>query len=768
MDVTCERCGTEYEFDETLVSDRGTTVKCTNCGHLFKVFPPGADPASSDRAWIVRKKSGGTERLGSLRELQQRITEGKVHEDDELSRSGAAWKRLGDIAELQTFFLAAKAAATVPDSGAGPTSGSGPKKQTLFGVGAAPSVPAPPAPPSAAPPAAPPPKPQAPKPAPPKPAPARPAPPPPRPAPAAPAADATQRERPAAPKISEPPPAAAAAPARAPRLDDTPAPASAPARPRAPQISDAPPAAAPARGPRKQALYFDEGEAPKLPTKRSGRLGLWLLLVLLIGGGAAVAWKWDVVAPMIGLGESAPEDPLQPFLSAGDTALALDTEAGYEDAIREFTRASALAETDERVLVALSRTHGAMAQSLAFHHQDLVARSADDPAAAGAAERVARDRDEHAAEAKEFAELVLEHHPASAEGELVLADALRLSGELADARHHLDRSGSMRDEPTANLHLARGLLAAAETLSSQSEEELPEGESHPPWLASAKTGVMAAVAQDGDLLRARLALARVLLAERDVEGARREIAAVRERVADHPAAVALAEAIDQGRPPAPPVVEVEGTETETETGTETETETASAMTETPPETSMQEESSGSSSSSSGTRRPRDYSDMIREGGRLLSMGDTAGAREMYEAALAQRPGSSEANDGLGRVAVRDGNLDQAATYFRAAARNDYGDAYFGLADVYRRQGRRDDAVATYRAYLRNRPSGRLADRARQQIEALGGGETTMESAPTMDEPPEMTEAPMEETPMEAAPVMEEAPAPAPVEETPVE
>ena len=37
MDVTCERCGTEYEFDETLVSERGTTVKCTNCGHLFNL-----------------------------------------------------------------------------------------------------------------------------------------------------------------------------------------------------------------------------------------------------------------------------------------------------------------------------------------------------------------------------------------------------------------------------------------------------------------------------------------------------------------------------------------------------------------------------------------------------------------------------------------------------------------------------------------------------------------------------------------------------------
>jgi predicted Zn finger-like uncharacterized protein len=38
MDVTCDRCGTEYEFEEALVSTRGTTVKCTHCGHLFNVY----------------------------------------------------------------------------------------------------------------------------------------------------------------------------------------------------------------------------------------------------------------------------------------------------------------------------------------------------------------------------------------------------------------------------------------------------------------------------------------------------------------------------------------------------------------------------------------------------------------------------------------------------------------------------------------------------------------------------------------------------------
>src|SRR6188768_2832586 len=103
MDVTCERCGTEYEFDETLVSDRGTTVKCTNCGHLFKVFRPGSEPSVAEapaapaaRAWTLETRGGATQQINSLKELQRLITAGEVTSEDRISRSGEGWKRLGD------------------------------------------------------------------------------------------------------------------------------------------------------------------------------------------------------------------------------------------------------------------------------------------------------------------------------------------------------------------------------------------------------------------------------------------------------------------------------------------------------------------------------------------------------------------------------------------------------------------------------------------------------------------------------------------------
>lgn len=108
MDVTCKRCNTEYEFEEALVSSRGTTVKCTHCGHLFKVQRAArvALPASTSH-WTVRQANGRAIELADLSELPRAIAEGEFGRDDELSRTGQVWRRLGDIEELDAHFVAA-------------------------------------------------------------------------------------------------------------------------------------------------------------------------------------------------------------------------------------------------------------------------------------------------------------------------------------------------------------------------------------------------------------------------------------------------------------------------------------------------------------------------------------------------------------------------------------------------------------------------------------------------------------------------------------
>ncbi len=101
MDVQCERCKTEYEFDDALVSGRGTTVKCTNCGHQFRIRRGSAPP--EDERWVVRTGAGEELVYASLRELQRAIMARSVAVTDTLVR-GALRRELGAIAELLPFF----------------------------------------------------------------------------------------------------------------------------------------------------------------------------------------------------------------------------------------------------------------------------------------------------------------------------------------------------------------------------------------------------------------------------------------------------------------------------------------------------------------------------------------------------------------------------------------------------------------------------------------------------------------------------------------
>lgn len=177
MDVRCERCRAQYVFDDEQVTPSGLTVQCTNCGHVFKVKvkelvvtvpvkpgeggdapipataaapkppsalpsagegaapsapPPAASPAQPPPAagiqradekmkeWRVRQANGNLFTFKELTTLQKWIVEQKVSRDDEISLSGDQWKRLGNIAELASFFQVVEAAENAKAHPAGP------------------------------------------------------------------------------------------------------------------------------------------------------------------------------------------------------------------------------------------------------------------------------------------------------------------------------------------------------------------------------------------------------------------------------------------------------------------------------------------------------------------------------------------------------------------------------------------------------------------------------------------------------------------------
>jgi len=172
MDVRCEKCQTEYELDESRLKPGGVTVKCTNCGHMFKIRKrantnvgvaaaertkpvsskqpltsdkPAGTPdkisdtpsgPSADRQWLVRLENGDTKTCRELATLQQWIVAGVVSRESLISRTGKTWKRLGDIAELGQYFIIADEArvhrAAKPTNKPGVKVGAG----TIMGVGA--------------------------------------------------------------------------------------------------------------------------------------------------------------------------------------------------------------------------------------------------------------------------------------------------------------------------------------------------------------------------------------------------------------------------------------------------------------------------------------------------------------------------------------------------------------------------------------------------------------------------------------------------------
>lgn len=133
MDVGCPKCQTEYELDDARVTEDGVTVKCTTCGHVFRVkkkqlvvtLPSRGDapinlgqnpelpPAPPSREWKLKQPNGNIFPCRDLTMLQKWIIEGKVSRDDEISLSGETWKRLGNIPELASFFQVVDDAAKV-------------------------------------------------------------------------------------------------------------------------------------------------------------------------------------------------------------------------------------------------------------------------------------------------------------------------------------------------------------------------------------------------------------------------------------------------------------------------------------------------------------------------------------------------------------------------------------------------------------------------------------------------------------------------------
>jgi tetratricopeptide (TPR) repeat protein len=428
-------------------------------------------------------------------------------------------------------------------------------------------------------------------------------------------------------------------------------------------------------------LHVDEED--EFRTRQRGRSwsGVWVALVVLLAGGFGIAQGWDRIASWFS--EESVDDPVEPFLQAGQDALRLDHHEAYRNAASQFTKALAFDEHDARALSGLSRAHALIAQQRLFEATDLEARN--DPAERAAASALREQAAEHVEQAREHAEAAIRHGTGDGDVEIVLSDALRLSRDYEMAESRLARGRTLERTPSAEASRVEALIAADRAGN----------------LAAAKPVAERAVAQDPGLIRARLLLARAELASGNTEEARAQLRAVLDRVSDHPIALSMQNALTaesatalDTRPPAaasPPSTQA----------------APAAPAPSRPEATSTEEAT-----------PRGYDTLVREGEQRLENGDIRRARALFEQALRERAGAPEALTGLGFVMLAEGNPRGAIAQLERAVNRGSFDALIGLGDAFRRLNEREQALRAYQRYLEHSSNGPRASIARRQVERL--------------------------------------------------
>jgi predicted Zn finger-like uncharacterized protein len=806
MDVICDRCKAEYEFDEALLGDKGTTVKCSACGHVFRVLPPNRDAARSQLK-LRFAKDGSVKTIGSLRELQQRIRGGEVSLDDELGREGFPFRSLRDVPELKNFFTSVPARATLrPEAshvGGLPVAPNSvpagttlrPEASRVGGLPVAPnSVPAgttlrpeasrvgglPVAPSGARPEREERSRPSIPSPTVPVPG----------PSPASTLLGNTPTARPptgmppvhpsAHPPASRSPSATASAQpqtikpspesrersfGRGTMMGVGPADLQLPPPPRVPHFGAgsgaAKPSASrtsppPARIELPEALKPARERAQGLPDKT------------LSGAPApdlgAAATQLGKAAPPLHTGE--PAAPARPPLHAnasfdrGGTASPISPSAAAAvSAVAPLPAASGAGRSPPAQGGEPARRGVAPFEPAPL----VISPSVAPPSTRGASQRPLPAASFAASDASDTGHD--DDHEGSADGPVEPLPKLYLDDD--------ERPPERAVQPTSKawLYAALLLLAAAGTWFAVQGLRTEPGTAAAPAAAvtpeptlqaeaSVAAEVVDAGASQGAYATPEFAPPVALEAATGAAAGQTGEAPAKEEQRAAPDDDGRGDADDKAQAKPGAGQSGESDDADKASTRKSRRDKAAAKlegdsTETDKAEADQAEARERPSRSAGSD-PSDYGGWVNRGDQLFSRGDHEGANKAYRAALALRPTGSEANAGLGFALLNGGQARDALPFFDRAASSGYAEANIGLGDAYRKLGQPSSAKEAYQAYLDRLPNGARADYARSAIDKLKGGSSASADKPASA--PSEPEPAQEPAPREPAPSNEYRPA----------
>ncbi len=672
MDVRCSRCGVEYEFDDEKVKPSGVTVKCTSCGHVFKVSRATAEDSApfmtspSGEGWMVRHRDGTVTRFKELTTLQKWIVEQKVGSNDEISRTGRTWRPLGDIAELASFFDVVEAANAARHAQ----------------LAEAPTAP---------------------------------------PQPAQPPREALPERVPTAP-FPTPGPAAQGLPLATTEASE-PGVRTPPAGPRerqAPAIVPVPPEA-------EMGFYRAEvdeldDEDPVLAWRRRARRrnAALVTLVLLVGGGLGLFFlarpTFDrlLAGGMALVGLEAPaavhagptrSDDAEAELLRRVSAALLGRADGQAALLAELTTAVQDENAPAVSVAALSQLHAAAAMR-ASDEARLLERLLTTPSPTedlpGRLEDAKKRAAHHLAEAYSLASRARTSAPELADADLAFAAYQAAKGaapeagaDVEAARRHAGADERVAREAAAIVALA-GALAAKDDAGRSSATE-----------AVAKAS--AAAPDDVRLREAALVLAALSPAPVDAPSARSAAEAWHREAANDPRPALILSLLPAPQDAAP----FEKAEAPAATGD------AAKDADAPDAAAAASDHDDDDTEAKGSE-PLDYEALLKRADKSRIRERTSAALKLYKQAVDLRPQAAKPHVGMGWCYLDLENNRAAVDAFAYAIilDKDLGEAHFGLAEAQRYSGKKEAALRSYKRYLELSPSGPDAPVARNAIQSL--------------------------------------------------
>lgn len=137
MDVRCPECDTLYEVDTRQLRGSASTLKCSQCEHIFHMQAHAALIQENQRRWMLRSQPSGDIRyFVGFDELHRWILQGEAVKKDDISRTGKRWRTLGSIGEFMPIFQAVESISSInnaretpPSANAAPAVEQPPTKQ---------------------------------------------------------------------------------------------------------------------------------------------------------------------------------------------------------------------------------------------------------------------------------------------------------------------------------------------------------------------------------------------------------------------------------------------------------------------------------------------------------------------------------------------------------------------------------------------------------------------------------------------------------------